>query len=288
MTAFRSIVGESSTILRSCIRRAGTKPSRQFSRSLATETSHSSTESNPSQSTEADGKSNVGTYLLLSRLPTILPSLTPFEASVYAYNTKLERALSQSFPRDLYFKKGSAAETQFLEDEKERQAFSKGEMKGGENSTVSPTLPLSSAQSQTPTSRKTEADETNDVRSLQRSLEHTLFLVVKGGKAGEQWTLPRSVLSAKGSQSLHSAAHASVTDLLGEDMDIWMVTNYPIGIIEKHINAKEKGYVMRGHIVAGNPAPKTKGVDFAWLTRDELQSRLHESVWKDVKDLLSA
>lgn len=288
MAASRSIIGESSSILRSCLRQAGVKPSRQFSRSLATETTHPSTEANPSQSAGARSNSTVGAYFLISRLPTVLPSLSSFESSVYAYNAKLERAISQSFPRELYFKKGSAAETQFLEDEKERQAFMKGELKLDKDSTLTPSVPLTSAQNQTSTSRKTQADETNDVRSLQRSLESTLFLVVKGGKAGEQWTLPHSVLKTQGSESLHSAAHACVTDLLGEDMDIWMVTNYPVGIIEKHLNAKEKGYVMRGHVLAGNPAPTTKGVDYAWLRKDELQSRLHESVWKDVEGLLSA
>ncbi|PWN34676.1 uncharacterized protein FA14DRAFT_178078 [Meira miltonrushii] len=288
MAASRSIIGESSSILRSCLRQAGGKPSRQFSRSLATEASEPSTESTPSQRTGSRSNSTVGTYFLLSRLPTVLPSLTPFESSVYAYNAKLERAISQSFPRDLYFKKGSAAETQFLEDEKERQAFMKGELKITDDATLSPSVPLTSAQNQTSTSRKTQADETNDVRSLQRSLESTLFLVVKGGKAGEQWTLPHSVLKTEGSESLHAAAHSSVTDLLGEDMDIWMVTNYPVGIVEKHLNAQGKGYVMRGHVLAGNAAPTTKGVDYAWLTKDELQGRLHESVWKDVEGLLSA
>ena len=288
MAAPRSLIGESSTILRSCLRHAGGKPVRQFSRSLATETSPSSTESDPNQSIEIKSGSTVGAYLLLSRKPTILPTPTPIESSLYAYNAKLERALSQTFPRDLYFKKGSAAETQFLEDEKEREAFMKGGNKESNDATFISSVPLSSAQSQTATSRKTKADETNDVRSLERSLDRTLFLVVKGEKAGEKWTLPHSVISTTGSESLHSAAHASVTDLLGEDMDIWMVTNYPIGIIEKHLDAKVKGYVMRGHVVAGNPSPKSKGVDYAWLTEDELQSRLHESVWNDVKDLLCA
>lgn len=286
MAASRSIISEASTLLRACQRHSGRHSIKQFSRPLITEASESSTQSDIAQSTETMKNQSIGTYLLLSRLPTILPSPTPFESSVYAYNAKLERALSQPFPRDLYFKKGSAAETQFLEDEKERQAARKGDAKVNEQLS---SVPLSSAQSQTLTSRKTQADETNDVRSLQRKLERTLFLVIKGGKAGEQWTLPHSVFSTNSSESLHSAAHASVTDLLGEDMDIWMVTNYPIGIIEKHLEAaKGKGYVMRGHIVAGNAVPKTKDVDYAWLTRDELQNRLQDSVWKDVKDLLSA
>lgn len=286
MAASRSIISEASTLLRACQRHSGRHSIKQFSRPLITEASESSTQSDIAQSTERMKDQSIGTYLLLSRLPTILPSPTPFESSVYAYNAKLERALSQPFPRDLYFKKGSAAETQFLEDEKERQAARKGDAKVNEQLS---SVPLSSAQSQTLTSRKTQADETNDVRSLQRKLERTLFLVIKGGKAGEQWTLPHSVISTNSSESLHSAAHASVTDLLGEDMDIWMVTNYPIGIIEKHLEAaKGKGYVMRGHIVTGNAVPKTKDVDYAWLTRDELQNRLQDSVWKDVKDLLSA
>ncbi len=51
-----------------------------------------------------------------------------------------------------------------------------------------------------PMPRRTEADREGDSRSLNRRLERTLYLVVKGVKGG--WTFPGAVLERK--ESLHT------------------------------------------------------------------------------------
>lgn len=51
-----------------------------------------------------------------------------------------------------------------------------------------------------PMPRVTEADRVDDMRSLNRRLERTLYLVVKGGKGG--WNFPGAILERK--ESLHT------------------------------------------------------------------------------------
>lgn len=198
--------------------------------------------------TRSNRTDTLPTYLLLSRPPTILPAPTPFESAYYAYNRKLHRALSQPFDRDLYFKKGSAAETQFIKDEAERTK----RMKDGEAPvTVTAVQGADTSELETESanegsegnmykslSRTTEADVNGDITSIERNLDRTLFLVVKGGQAGKEWTIPMKDVTKSGPESLHKEAPEALYELLGRDMDIWMITNWPVGVIQPHNDAK--------------------------------------------------
>lgn len=250
----------------------------------------------------ASSSSALSAYLLLSRPPTILRSPTPFESAYHAYNSKLQNALSQPFPREIYFKKGSAAEKKFLEEEKERKnALLKKSNDNGESST-SPNLASEEKMVELAAekgndnqglyrtiSRRTKADEQGSTDSLERSLDRHLFLLVKGGDMGKEWTLPFARVDKNGSGTLHKAAPEAVHNLLGDELDIWMVTNLPIGVISN--NNSDKGYVMRGHILSGQPdasASSSKGIQFAWLTREEIQERMNGQQWEEIEDLLCA
>lgn len=41
-------------------------------------------------------------------------------------------------------------------------------------------------------------------------------------------------------------------------------------------------YVLKAHVLAGHPAP-IEGVDYAWLTREEIELRLSEEGGADAK-----
>mgnify|MGYP000552982388 CR=1 FL=1 len=47
-------------------------------------------------------------------------------------------------------------------------------------------------------------------------------------------------------------APASVTETLGNKMDIWLVSNLPVGLYRAADAAAEKTYFLRGHVLAGN------------------------------------
>lgn len=272
-----------------------------------------STSANASTSSVSSSSSTLAAYLLLSRPPTILRSPTSFESAYYAYNSKLQRALSQPFPREIYFKKGSAAENKFLKEEEDRtkSLLSSNQIESIERESSSSTsstkeesrsveVEVSEIEGQDlyrTNSRRTKADEENQLDSLERNLDRSLFLLVRGGEMGNDWTLPFTRIERKGSNtSLHKAAPQIAHSIFGKQMDIWMVSNLPIGLISKDDQksssgggGKEKVYVMSGHILAGQPDKSvTKGaVDFAWLTKEEIRERVTKDYWSEMEDLLS-
>lgn len=197
--------------LRSILARSASSKAVPLRRSLATSSSSLATQND-----------TVGAYFLLSRLPTVLPTPTAFESAFYAYNAKVQRALFQPFPRDLYFKKGSAAETQFLAEEKEREAQTTETRIAQEAVTsqdvITPYaagIPVGGLKGQPITSRTTKADETGDTGSLERRLERTLFLVVKDESSGTSWSLPRTEVPKAGAQALHNVSfHLTVRSRL--------------------------------------------------------------------------
>jgi large subunit ribosomal protein L46 len=248
-------------------------------------------------SSASAASSTLSAYLLLSRPPTILRSPTSFESAYHAYNSKLQQALAQPFPREVYFKKGSAAENKFLQEEEERRRrmFSgnksnvKSEKEIKEKTTQAEISEIEGQDLYRTVSRRTKADEENRLDSLERSLDRNLFLLVKGGEMGNDWTLPFTKLEKGGSGILHKAAPQVAHSLFGKEMDIWMVSNLPIGLLS-NASGGGIGYVMLGHILAGQPDPstsKSKGVEYAWLTREEIEERIGKEHWKGIKDLLS-
>ena len=64
-----------------------------------------------------------------------------------------------------------------------------------------------------PMPRVTEADRVGDLRSLNRMLERTLYLVVKGGEGsmGEEagWRFPTALLEKSRQESLHTVSDGS-------------------------------------------------------------------------------
>ncbi|KAF4553365.1 39S mitochondrial ribosomal protein L46-like protein [Elsinoe fawcettii] len=149
-----------------------------------------------------------------------------------------------------------------------------------------------------PESRETEADRKGDRKSLNRSGERTLYLVVKNG-AG-RWVFPGDVV--RGKEGLHQAAERVLVQAGGINMNTWVVGNSPIGwyqfdspktITNKDSNAEdlgEKVFFMKARIMAGQ-ADLTKNVlgdtDFQWLTREELQETVTPQYYSHIKNMLS-
>lgn len=45
---------------------------------------------------------------------------------------------------------------------------------------------------------------------------------------------------------------------------------------------------MRGHLLAGQPKKSSDGIEFAWLTQEEMEKKLPRTFMDGVRDLLSA
>ncbi|PWY99027.1 hypothetical protein BCV70DRAFT_207244 [Testicularia cyperi] len=255
------------------------------------------------------GKARIVSSLILSRPPVILRQPTKFEQAYFDYNRQLSEALQQPFPKEFYFKKGSAAEKRFEEDQAStpsgfqaiaeasksasRTGKQKGSAKDANAASASSNTPRPSegeAEAQ-PLPRTTDADASNDVTSLQRKLDRTLYLVVKQKAASPSWSFPSKPLTANTKENLHHVAPTSVTDLLGQNLDIWMVSNLPVALYRSAPD--EKTYFMRGHVLAGNAelAKDQSQIDsFQWLTKEEIETLMKgndtSSYWQTVQDLL--
>jgi len=144
--------------------------------------------------------------------------------------------------------------------------------------------------------RESEADKKGDVRSLDRRMDRNLYLLVHGkDQAGKPaWRFPQGGLEQ--GELLHEAARRDLFAECGDHMDAWVVSRNPIGVHElpqpaaADAQAAPKTYVFfyKAHILAGQARPDGKNVhDFAWLTKEEIESRVDKEYWQAVKDMLS-
>lgn len=125
------------------------------------------------------------------------------------YQKELERDQAAPFAAEFYFKKGSVAERRWKQQEAQRAANSSS---SSSSSTASSSTAKSKGGSATANDelteedeklaaaqetkiefndRITDADRKNDVRSLERALQRTLYLIVKKPREKHTWQFPQ-------------------------------------------------------------------------------------------------
>jgi large subunit ribosomal protein L46 len=146
-----------------------------------------------------------------------------------------------------------------------------------------------------PMPRVTEADLKNDVKSLNRMLQRTLYLLVRN-KEG-RWAFPADRVVAK--ESLHGAAERILMDAGGINMNTWLIGRVPIGHHQLDFtpqtakNPNELGlktFFMRARIMAGqfNLADNKLGLsDFKWLAKEEVEKEVGRKYWHSIKNMLA-
>lgn len=146
-----------------------------------------------------------------------------------------------------------------------------------------------------PLERLTEADDTKDVRRLDRQLARTLYLCVKRETGG--WGFPSGVLI--GRENLHQAAERIIVQTAGLNMNTWIVGHVPVGhhIIKPRYAqdlsieaAGEKTFFMKARILAGQADLKGNlfGLnDFKWLTKQELEKHVAPKYFSSIKNMLA-
>jgi len=164
--------------------------------------------------------------IILTRPPLLTREPTPFESAFYLYQKRLNERLASPFRREMYFKDDTAADLDWRIKLKGRRGVPakdigrynpRGRMawndevlvgsrtsdpaeitekllqdaetrvsEDGEEITEEERVPV-----ERPQPRRTEADEKNDVRRLDRALDQTLYLVVKKGDGAKAvWQFP--------------------------------------------------------------------------------------------------
>ncbi|KAH8833512.1 hypothetical protein DL96DRAFT_1577265 [Flagelloscypha sp. PMI_526] len=243
------------------------------------------------------------TSILLNRSPFLTRTPTKFEEAYWAYQGRIRRALHNPFPYDVYFRPGSLIQTRFNVEERAREVHAFGENFvqkreeagiGGQSIVsesqvaAAETLRSQEGVGEALMSRETDADRTNDLKSLDRLGQRNLFCLLHTTSDG--WRFPQgSVLKQ---ELLHHAAQRDLTSECGENMDTWIVSRQPIGHYElptvEHTDPPHHVFFYKAHIMAGQIRPQTKNItDFAWLTKQEIKPLVSESYWAAIQDMLS-
>lgn len=135
------------------------------------------------------------------------------------------------------------------------------------------------------TDRLTEADKSNDTKSLDRKLDESLHLVTK---CSDHWLLPETELVE--GENLRQAAERLLREQCKAEVPVLFLSNAPSGVHTIELSSSEKK-------TAGNQGKKiffykamlqnTKelpdvDLDFKWLTMQEMQKVIPNSYFRQI------
>jgi len=133
--------------------------------------------------------------------------------------------------------------------------------------------------------RETEADRSNNFKSLNRRGERTLYLLVKPFKSkltSSAWGFPTWEVAI--TQPLHISTREALTASLGSNMDVWMVGRQPIDVLNKNM---KKTFFFKARILGGKPEIQGHAFeDFRWLAKEEIKEHVDPSYWTHINPLL--
>ena len=130
----------------------------------------------------------------------------------------------------------------------------------------------------TPAPRETEADETGDVRTTDRKLKTSIYLVVQDDG---RWQFPTVPL--KDDETLLEAAKRAISEKAGSKLEYWSISNCPCAVDMVAFPENErtdgfygtKTFFMKLSYDDGAASP-VNVKDFAWLAREEMAERVRE------------
>ncbi|KAK3692262.1 39S mitochondrial ribosomal protein L46-domain-containing protein [Podospora appendiculata] len=288
----------------------------------------------PATTTTTTTRYRIKSGIILTRPPLLTRTLTPFESSFFLYQKRLNERLSAPFRSSFYFKTDTAADLDWRIKLKERHGVPakdigrynpRGRMgwndevlvgsRTSDPAEVAERLVLDAEMRvsedgeeiaedervpvERPLPRRTEADEKNDVRRLDRALDKTLYLVVRRGE-GENatWGFPSGDVPTH--ENLHETALRVLAESAGVNMNTWFVGRVPVA---HHVSdpvvgpdgtetprSGEKVFFLKGRIMAGQADLKGNRhglTDFKWLTQDELRAELPADYFRSVRNMFA-
>ncbi|CAI9769584.1 unnamed protein product [Fraxinus pennsylvanica] len=136
-----------------------------------------------------------------------------------------------------------------------------------------------------PASRITEADKSNNKRSLQRALDRRLYLLLYGPTFGSPngesvWHFPEKVYASE--NTLRECAESALESVIGDLSHTYFVGNAPMGHMaiqpaeaDRGINSFKR-FFFKSQVIATNKFNVKKCEDFVWVTKDELLEHFPE------------
>ncbi|KAJ6940440.1 hypothetical protein NC651_006545 [Populus alba x Populus x berolinensis] len=185
--------------------------------------------------------------VLFERLPVVIPKIDPVVYAFTEFSFRWRQQFRRRYPDEFLDKSNSSGKGDYqIEYE--------------------------------PAPRITEADKTNDKRSLQRALDRKLYLLLYGKAYGSPsdkpvWHFPEKVYESE--ETLRKCAESALQSVLGELSHTYFAGHAPMGhmVIQPTDDAQESGYkrfFFKSQMTAMNKFQIGKCEDFVWVTKDEL------------------
>ncbi|XP_074316270.1 uncharacterized protein LOC141652624 [Silene latifolia] len=184
--------------------------------------------------------------VLFERLPVVLPKIDPNVYAFQEFSFRWNQLYRREYPEEFY---------------KKYEARGKGDYQIDYE----------------PAPRITEADKSNDRRSLNRALDRRLYLLLHGpayGSDGEKpvWHFPEKRYEDE--ETLRKCAESALTSVIGDLTHTYFVGNAPMGHMpvtsEKADLNPMKRFFFKSQVVACNNFDIAGCDDYVWLTKDEV------------------
>lgn len=183
--------------------------------------------------------------VLFERLPVVIPKIDPVIYAFQEFSFRWKQQYRRVYPDEFYKKYESRGKGDYQIDYK-------------------------------PASRITEADKTNDKRSLQRALDRRLYLLLHGTSHASPdgkrvWHFPEKVYENE--ETLRKCAESALQSVLGDLSHTYFVGNAPMGHMAVKTADKAdplKKFFFKSQVIATNKFNIGGCDDFVWVTKDEL------------------
>ncbi|KAB7504557.1 39S ribosomal protein L46, mitochondrial [Armadillidium nasatum] len=148
-------------------------------------------------------------------------------------------------------------------------------------------------------SRVTDADKLNDMTSLNRALDRSLYLTISQKLGSQhQWVFPQTKWIP--GETLRQSCERIVKDICGSKIKVKILGNSPCGFYKYKYSKemrKDEGFIgakvffFTGHVLAFDTQGKldiNKDIfsDYLWLTQDELSTKLGKSYYQAVSSFI--
>ncbi|KAK4785352.1 hypothetical protein SAY86_002041 [Trapa natans] len=188
------------------------------------------------------------TSVLFERLPVVIPKIDPVVYAFQEFSFRWQQQYRRRYPDEFLNKSNTRGKGDYQID-------------------------------YVPAPRITEADKTNDRKSLHRALDRRLYLLLYGNAYGAPngepvWHFPEKIYESE--ETLRKCAESALHDVLGDLSHTYFVGNAPMGhlVIQPKENAKEispsKRFFFKSQVIATNKFNISKCKDYVWVTKDEL------------------
>ncbi|EEC80450.1 hypothetical protein EE612_033549 [Oryza sativa] len=207
-----------------------------------------SSSASPSAATAAEGDDGkIVASVLFERLPVVIPKIHPVVYAFQEFSFRWRQQYRRKYPDDVLGKADARGKGDYQID-------------------------------YVPAPRITDADKTNDRKSLQRALDNRLYLLLYGKAYGAPddkpvWHFPEKVYDNE--DTLRLCAESALKSVLGGLNNTYFVGNAPMAHMV--VDQKEdssissfKRFFFKSQVVGATKYDIGKCQDHVWVTKDEL------------------